>query len=77
LEPGGVRGSNAVRAAKIALTRMAKPLGIHLFAPAAGHGPERVHYFADEELADIIARYVLNHEAAVLLPVNLMATYAN
>jgi len=77
MEPGGVRGSNAVRAAKIALTRMAKPLGIQLFAPAAGHGSERFHYFADEELADIVARYVLNHEAAVLLPVNLMATYAN
>ncbi|MBL6733906.1 MAG: hypothetical protein ISP84_05120 [Candidatus Poseidonia sp.] len=77
LEPGGVRGSNTVRAAKIALTRMAKPLGINLFAPAAGHGSERVHYFADEHLADIIARYVLNHEASVLLPVNTVAAYGN
>ena len=77
LEPGGVRGANAVRAAKIALTRMAKPLGINLFAPAAGHGLERVHFFADEHLAEIIARYVLNHEAAVLLPVNTAAAFAN
>ena len=77
LDPGGVSGANAVRAAKIALTRIAKPLGIHLFAPAAGHGIERVHYFADEHLAEIIARYVLNHEASVLLPVNTAATFAN
>lgn len=77
LEPGGVRGSNTVRAAKIALTRIAKPLGIQLFGPAAGHGEERLHYFADEELADIIARYILNHDAAVLLPVNTAASYAN
>ena len=77
LEPGGVRGSNTVRAAKIALTRIAKPLGIQLFAPAAGHGEERLHFFADEQLADVIARYILNHEAAVLLPVNIAATYAN
>jgi hypothetical protein len=63
-----VRGSNTIRAAKIALTRLAKPLGLQLFAPAAGHGSERIHAFEDPELAEIIARYVLNHEASILLP---------
>ena len=75
LDAGGVRGANTVRAAKIALTRIARPLGINLFAPAAGHGLERVHYFADEGLAEVIARYVLNHEAAVLLPANTVAAF--
>ena len=77
LDAGGVRGANTVRAAKIALTRIARPLGINLFAPAAGHGLERVHYFADERLAEVIARYVLNHEAAVLLPANTVAAFGN
>ena len=77
LSPGSTRGSNAVRAAKIALTRLANPHGITLFAPAAGHGTERIHAFADEYLADVIARYALNHEAAVLLPASAAATFAN
>lgn len=76
MEPGGVRGANAVRAAKIALTRIAKPLGIDLFAPAAGNGVERVHSFADDHLAEIVARYVLNHPAAVLLPVDSTMAFA-
>ena len=77
LSPGSTRGSNAVRAAKIALTRLANPHSITLFAPAAGHGTERIHAFADEYLADVIARYALNHEAAVLLPASAAATFAN
>ena len=77
LSPGSTRGSNAVRAAKIALTRLANPHGITLFAPAAGHGTERIHAFADGYLADVIARYALNHEAAVLLPASAAATFAN
>ena len=68
LAESGVRGANTVRAAKIALSRLAKPFGLQLFAPAVGNGPERIHMFNDEELASIIARYVFNHEASVLLP---------
>ena len=64
----GVRGANTVRAAKIALSRLAKPLGLQLFAPAVGNGQERIHMFNDEELAEIIARYVFNHDASILLP---------
>ena len=64
----GVRGANTVRAAKIALSRLGKPFGLQLFAPAVGNGPERIHMFNDEELASVIARYVFNHEASVLLP---------
>lgn len=68
LAESGVRGANTVRAAKIALSRLAKPFGLQLFAPAVGNGPERIHMFSDEELADVIARYVFNHEASILLP---------
>ena len=68
LAESGVRGANTVRAAKIALSRLGKPFGLQLFAPAVGNGPERIHMFNDEELAAVIARYVFNHEASVLLP---------
>ncbi len=68
LAESGVRGANTVRAAKIALSRLAKPFGLQLFAPAVGNGPERIHMFSDEELADVIARYVFNHDASILLP---------
>ena len=68
LAESGVRGANTVRAAKIALSRLAKPLGLQLFAPAVGNGQERIHMFNDEELAEIIARYVFNHDASILLP---------
>ena len=74
LAESGVRGANTVRAAKIALSRLAKPFGLQLFAPAVGNGPERIHMFNDEELASIIARYVFNHEASVLLPATDMPT---
>ena len=62
----GLPGSNAIRAAKIALSRSAKPL--HLWAPASGNGSERLHAFADSNLADLVARFVLNQQAAILLP---------
>ena len=68
LAESGVRGANTVRAAKIALSRLAKPFGLQLFAPAVGNGQERIHMFYDEELAEILARYVFNHEASTLLP---------
>ena len=62
----GLPGSNAIRAAKIALSRSAKPL--HLWAPASGNGSERLHAFDDSNLADLVARFVLNQQAAILLP---------
>jgi len=66
----GIRGSNIVRAAKIALSRLANPYDIELFAPATGHGKERYHSFSSPELAEIIKRYVVHHDASILLPIH-------
>lgn len=63
---GGLPGSNAIRAAKIALSRSAKPLT--LWSPATGNGSQRMHSFADANLADVVARFVLNQSASILLP---------
>jgi len=68
LSEEGVKGSNTVRAAKIALSRLSNPYGIKLFAPATGHGGERIHSFANVELAETVLRFVLHHQAALLLP---------
>ena len=62
----GLPGSNAIRAVKIALSRSAKPL--QLWVPATGNGSERLHAFDDSNLADLVARFVLNQQAAILLP---------
>ncbi|MEJ6563163.1 MAG: hypothetical protein QNL85_05605 [Euryarchaeota archaeon] len=67
---GGLPSSNAIRAAKIALSRHAKPL--QLFAPAKGNGSERLHSFADENLADLVARFVLSKKASILLPPSMV-----
>jgi len=75
LAESGVRGANTVRAAKIALSRLAKPIGLQLFAPAVGNGPERIHMFNDEHLASIVARYVFNHEASILLPATNLPSF--
>ena len=75
MSESGVRGANTVRAAKIALSRLAKPFGLQLFAPAVGNGIERIHMFNDQELASIVARYVFNHEASVLLPATEVPTF--
>ena len=39
----GIEGSNAIRAAKIALSRQEKGLSLKLFDDAKGNGPERLH----------------------------------
>jgi hypothetical protein len=41
---------------------------LKLFADAKGNGSERLHAFADSNLADFVARFVLSHEAHILLP---------
>ena len=69
-ENGLIQGSNAIRAAKIAISRMAKPMKI--FNPAKGHGYERVHSFSDSNTADLVARYVLSQDASALLPQSLL-----
>jgi hypothetical protein len=69
-ENGLIQGSNAIRAAKIAISRMAKPMKI--FSPAKGHGYERVHSFSDSNTSDLVARYVLSHDASTLLPQSLL-----
>jgi len=65
-ENGLIQGSNAIRAAKIAISRMAKPMKI--FNAAKGNGDERVHSFSDSDTADLVARFVLSLDASVLLP---------
>jgi hypothetical protein len=63
-----LKGSNVIRAAKIALARMAKDNKAELFAKATGNGVERVHRIGNAKLAESIERYVLSHPAALLLP---------
>ena len=63
---GGLPSSNAIRAAKIALSRQAKPL--NLFSQSKGNGDARLHAFADENLADLVTRFVLSMRASILLP---------
>ena len=71
--PGGdhLRGSNTVRAAKIALTRHVRskiPGFQDLFAKATGNGDRRQHRFLDVEIASTVAQYVRSHAASMLLP---------
>ena len=68
LAESGIKGSNTVRAAKIALSRLSNPFSITLFAPATGHGTDRLHSIATTELAELIQRYILHHDASALLP---------
>ena len=63
-----IKGSNVIRAAKIALARLAKDNGADLFSPASGHGVERVHRMSSAKLAETIERFALSHSASVLLP---------
>ena len=70
---GITQGSNAIRAAKIAISRMAKPMKI--FNPAKGNGYERVHSFSDSNTADLVARFVLSLDASVLLPTTSRNNY--
>ncbi len=63
-----IKGSNIIRAAKIALARLAKDNNAELFSAATGHGVERVHRISSAKLAETLERYVLSHSASVLLP---------
>ena len=66
-----LRGSNTVRAAKIALTRHVRsriPGFQDLFAKATGNGGRRQHRFLDLEIATTVAQYVRSHPASMLLP---------
>ena len=72
-DSGITQGSNAIRAAKIAISRMAKPMKI--FNPAKGNGYERVHSFSDSNTADLVARFVLSLDASALLPTTLRNNY--
>jgi hypothetical protein len=69
---GGLPSSNAIRAAKIALSRQAKPL--QLFSPSKGNGDARIHAFSDENLADLVTRFVLSKRASILLPPSMVHT---
>ena len=74
-ENGITQGSNAIRAAKIAISRMAKPMII--FNPAKGNGYERVHSFSDSNTADLVARFVLSLDASALLPTTVLLNKYN
>lgn len=63
-----IKGSNIIRAAKIALARLAKDSNAELFSPATGHGVERVHRISSAKLAETLERFALSHSASVLLP---------
>ncbi len=63
-----IKGSNVIRAAKIALARLGKDSHVDLFAAASGHGVERVHKISSSKLSETIERFVLSHPASVLLP---------
>jgi hypothetical protein len=63
-----IKGSNVIRAAKIALARLGKDNDVDLFAAASGHGVERVHKISSSKLSETIERFVLSHPASVLLP---------
>ncbi len=63
-----IKGSNVIRAAKIALARLAKDNDSELFAAATGHGVERIHKISSAKLAETLERFALSHSAAVLLP---------
>ena len=62
--------SNTIRAAKIALARLAIKAGIEggVFASAEGHGRLRQYRFTDEGMRDPTARWLCSHPASVLLP---------
>lgn len=66
-----LRGSNTVRAAKIALTRHLRsrvPGFTDLFSKATGNGDRRQHRFKDLDVASTVAQYVRSHPASMLLP---------
>jgi len=62
--------SNTIRAAKIALARLAIKAGIDegVFASAEGHGRLRQYRFSDEGMREPTARWLSFHPASVLLP---------
>jgi len=70
-EGNQLRGSNTVRAAKIALTRHVRsrvPNFEDLFAKATGNGDRRQHRFLDMQIAATVAQYMRSHPASMLLP---------
>jgi hypothetical protein len=61
--------SNTIRAANIAITRLARKAGIgRVFAKAEGHGRLRQYRFGDEGMREPTARWLSFHPASVLLP---------
>jgi len=64
-------GSNAVRAAKVALTRAIHAIvgrEHEVFAKAVGSGGYRRHWIASEELRQAIAVYCASHPGNIMLP---------
>lgn len=63
--------ANVVRAAKIALTRLAQnQAGIKagIFATSQGHGLRRIHMFEDEAMRELTLRWLATHPARILIP---------
>ena len=68
-ERTSVEGSNAIRATKVALSRLLRPYNV--FGSSTGHGVNRIHIIDDEHMARIISLFTLQRKASVLLPTNL------
>ncbi|MBT4059206.1 MAG: hypothetical protein HOE69_02740 [Euryarchaeota archaeon] len=62
--------ANVVRAAKIALTRLANSAGLDdgIFNKAKGNGLNRTHSFHSEKMRELTLRWINCHPAKVLIP---------
>jgi hypothetical protein len=69
LDDSEKEASNAVRAVKIALSKLADKSGTtQLFEPAKGNGRLRLHRFFDEDLRKPTIRWLCQHPARIMLP---------
>jgi len=69
-EASRLYAANVVRAAKIAITRMAIRAGLDdgIFSKATGHGLHRQHSFKSNQLRELTLRWINCHPARVLVP---------
>ena len=68
-EASRLYAANVVRAAKIAITRMAISAGLEeAFSKGTGHGLHRQHSFKSNQLRELTLRWINCHPARVLVP---------
>jgi hypothetical protein len=68
-ERTSLEGSNAIRATKVALSRLLRPYNV--FGPSLGHGVNRLHKIEDEHFARILSLFIMQQKASILLPTTL------